>query len=264
MTTIQTLARTKLESLKSSVTPPHFFKGIFEVTQFYAKFISISRKLLKMGHTEKAIEIAQLITDSKIKAEMIEEIAITLIARDDAEGAIQVINSNLTHNAKDKALYKIAVKLIEGNHTERAIQISESIFDPHVKESLLRDISQVFIREESLESAYRFINQISSNQLKFSLTNEIVKICLNLGEVDTAIESVCLILEGNAKDQALFCLARDLIMREKISERAIQRAIERAIEIAGSIDTLHWKTQTLEAALNALKIIIEEKNPVEF
>ncbi|MBS4168090.1 hypothetical protein [Parachlamydia sp. AcF125] len=253
-------------------------KGVFDVkiinenTSEYFKghtIRTLAHKFVITNQSEKAIEIANTISDRSLKHLALEDIFKALAQNSCFEEALEMANNLCSERDKGKNLAHLSTAIAKSGRFEEALKIANDIQEESCKAGALIDISKELAHAGRAKEALEIIDKISEDHLrphfesKAQARAEISKLTTQASHVKKALKTTSPLTEGSRKNNTFPSIAAAFAHFERY---------EKALKIAntaprGSLrDKAHATISStlalqgeLKRATNIANLIIDKK-----
>ncbi|EDX70965.1 hypothetical protein MC7420_8216 [Coleofasciculus chthonoplastes PCC 7420] len=142
------------------------------------KLVDISANYAKAGEYKQAIDTAETITESWVKAKALEVIATELAAAGKSKQALTIIEK----------IQAIALNLTDAGESEQALRVTHSITDDSIKSKTIQAIVPYLTTSAEYEQGIQVAKTITDYELKAKALDAIVRRLVATGNPERAVQ----------------------------------------------------------------------------
>ncbi|MGD2168903.1 MAG: hypothetical protein PVI40_01515 [Chlamydiota bacterium] len=199
-----------------------------------SSFRTICRMLIADGQWDKVIEVAELLSWSKV--DIFKDLIKELLSKKIWDKALDVVGLMPLKFDQNNAFVLIYESMVAEKQLDEALKVVNLILDEHLRNNLFRNIVNELIEIKEVDKALEVTCLISYEKVKTSILIDAAKSLYRLGEKDKAIKVVNKALEEipfvlvDFRAQCLVDIAE--ILKELGELDQSVKVIDQAIEVA--------------------------------
>lgn len=148
----------------------------------------ISQICVSLGNTTKAIEFANMISPitNRLRSDSFSRICQDLIQKGELDQAIELANSMTEVRLKNTYLVQIAYRLLSLNQVDRAFALSQSISNFKNLDRCKNDICKALLKQDKIDQAVQLADAMSLDDFKTKALKEIISVLKTRGLLEEA------------------------------------------------------------------------------